>query len=305
VIGNTMDRSALGIPDHIPDKRALEREYSPSSRVTDLQALLSEYAARSVAARERRGHEEFRYGASEAEVFDFFPALDLHRARTPGPVVVYIHGGYWQELSKNEHSFPAVALNALGVSYVAINYGLAPEVTLDEMIDRCRRAIAYIGNRSLALHFDPAAIHLVGSSAGAHLAAMTALTDWPQYGLATPPLQTLTLLSGIYDLRPLLLTYISDAMRMSRDDASRNSPALLLAAAPIGFPPTLVAWGEYETAEFKRQSREFTISIRRNGGLAREEEIGGRNHFDLIFDIGEPATRLGALMLGHFGCARL
>jgi arylformamidase len=289
----------MNIYRHIADKRTLEREYSPSSCVDNLQVLLDAYATKSAAVRASLPPVEHRYGASDAEVLDLFAAP----ARTDAlrPLLIYIHGGYWQELSKNEHSFPAATLNRNGISYVAVDYGLAPRATLDEMVERCRRAVAWIAQHSTALGVDAAAIHISGCSAGAHLAAMTALADWLRYGLAASPIRSVILLSGVYDLRPLPLTYINDAVRMSPTDALRNSPLLLIDAAASGFPPALVAVGDNEPSEFKRQSSEFAEAIRRRGGVVQHHEAAGRNHFDLPFDLGDAGTPFGALTLQHMG----
>jgi arylformamidase len=105
------------------------------------------------------------------------------------------------------------------------------------------------------------------------------------------------LLSGIFDLRPIPLTYVNDALGMSEEEALRNSPLLLVDAAQGPLPPTLIVWGDNETGEFKRQSREYAQALARKGVPVHAEEIVGRNHFDLIFDLGEPSTRFGALTL--------
>lgn len=294
----------MNIYRHLPDKQSLEKEYSPSTCVADLGMLLDAYAARSESARARLGNRIVRqYGRSAVEMLDFFPAPSTQQRAVARPVVVYFHGGYWQELSKNEHSFPAVAFNRHDVSYVAVNYGLAPQATLEQMVDRCRRAIAWIASQSASLAIDPFAIHVVGCSAGAHLAAMTALTEWAMHGLNASPIRSLTLLSGVFDLRPLPLTYINDAVCMSAQDALRNSPLLLIDAAAEDFPPALIVFGEHETSEFKRQSAEFAQAVSRKGGFTRLHEIRDRNHFDLIFDLADESTGFGALTLEHFEMA--
>ena len=292
----------MNIYRHIADKATLEHEYSPSSCVGDLAPILDQYASRSAAARAR--FPDFRtlqYGPSPAESLDYFPAPSARTGQRSTSVMIYIHGGYWQELSKNEHSFPALDLARHDVGYIAVNYGLAPEATIDQMVDRCRRAVAWIAREAGSLGIDPAAIHLSGCSAGGHLTAMTMLTPWARYGLATSPVRSVTLLSGVFDLRPLPLTYVNDAVGMSAEDALRNSPLLLVDAMDGDLPPALIAYGENETGEFKRQSREFAEVIERRGGQARVHEIADRNHFDLVFDLANEDTDFGALVWRHIG----
>lgn len=283
----------------IPDRAALERAYSPSSCVPDVQDILRDYVVRSDAARARSGQARtVPYGPHRDEAMDIFPGPGQSAAR---PVLAYIHGGYWQELSKREHSFPAIAANAAGLTYVAINYGLAPGATLDQMVDRCRRAVLGLHERAAELNIDPTAIHLAGCSAGAQLASMVAMTDWAALGVRRNPVRSLVLLSGVYDLRPLLLTYVNDALGLTAEAAVRNSPMLLIDAFQGALPPALLAVGDNETAEFKRQSEAFADRLGRKGVRAELQLVAGRNHFDLIFDLLEPDTRFGAATLRHLG----
>ena len=294
----------VNIYRHVPDIHTLSREYSPSSCVTDIRKFTDAYAARSAAVRDQSpDRRTIQYGASSAEVLDFFPAPSLLSVRIPRPVLAYIHGGYWQELSKDDHSFPADALRRHDFSYVAIGYGLAPAATLDEMVERCRRAILWIAQHCEEFAIDPGAIHVAGSSAGAHLAAMTGMTDWSSFGLAASPIRSLTLLSGVFDLRPLMLTYVNDVVRMTEEAAMRNSPLLLLDTLPRLFPQTLIVYGDNETGEFKRQSVDFFDALTRKGYVARLQEIRGRNHFDLPFDLADESTDCGSISLRHFGSA--
>lgn len=153
----------MNIYRHIPDLVTLEREYSPSSCVGSIDGFIAAYAARSAAARlQSPGYQTIQYGTSSAESLDFFPAPSARRDN-PRPLLAYIHGGYWQELSKEDHSFPAGALHQRDFSYAALGYGLAPSASLDEMVDRCRRTIAWVHTHAVELSVEPRAIHVAGS----------------------------------------------------------------------------------------------------------------------------------------------
>jgi arylformamidase len=60
-----------------------------------------------------------------------------------------------------------------------------------------------------------------------------------------------------------------------------------------GDVPTVVCLGEQEASEFKRQSREYASRLRQAGVSVSEHEVPGRNHFDILFDLTSPDTRLG------------
>jgi len=96
----------------------LEREYSPSSMVGgDISGYLAAYAERSAKARrDFPCREDVRYGGSQAEVLDFFPA-----PVRDAPLFVFVHGGYWQELSQKESAPMAAQLLAAGFAFATLN----------------------------------------------------------------------------------------------------------------------------------------------------------------------------------------
>ncbi len=267
-----------------------EREYSPSSRIADIGPLIAAYGDRSRAAEGRaRVIKDLRWGEGTDETLDFFPA-----ARADAPLLVFIHGGYWQELTKEESLFAGADCVANGVAFAAINYSLAPAVRLDQIVDQCRRALAWLRAEAAHLGFDPRRIHVAGSSAGGHLAAMM-LTPRPA------AIAGLVLLSGVFDLEPLAGTYIDEPLRLDARDIATLSPRRLDPGAAL---PVLIAWGENETGEFKRQSRDYAAHLRRSRFAVTEDEIPVVNHFDIVFDLGDPATRLGRAVMDQIEGAR-
>src|SRR5271168_2320059 len=151
-----------------------EREYSPSSCVAAIEPFLDEYVARSRDAETRfRCQKNLLWGDRPDEVFDYFPT-----ASADAPLLVYIHGGYWQEHSKDESLFAAPDCVANGIAYAAIDYTLAPRATLGTIVEQCRRAIASLHRQAATLGFDARRIFVAGNSAGAHLAAMLLMAYW-------------------------------------------------------------------------------------------------------------------------------
>lgn len=166
---------------------------------------------------------------------------------------------------------------------------------MDIMVERCRTAMVWLIRNAAALGHDPTRIIIAGCSAGGHLAAMTMLTNWSDHGLPATSIAGVILMSGVFDLRPIPLTYVNDAVGMTSEDALRNSPALLADYADADIPPVLIVYADNETAEFKRQSEEFCQILKRRGVAANVFCIAERNHFDLIFDLAEPTTPFGGL----------
>jgi arylformamidase len=266
------------------DVRDLEREYSPSSAASDFAASVASYRSRSDESLRSFSWRRLFYG----DTADEFVMLtgDFERAHQ---VHLFIHGGYWQELSWRDALFPAAGFVEQGHVYGAINYTLAPQVSLDQIVDQCRRAVLAVV-RAAELEGASLRLSLSGSSAGAHLAAMMALTDWSSHGLLRNPVSALVLLSGVYALRPLIQTSVNNVLGLDQSDADRLSPLLLQAPKVC---PAIVAWGQYETRAFKRQSAAFASYWRASANPVEALEIAGRSHFDIVFDLADRTTLLG------------
>jgi arylformamidase len=266
-----------------------EREYSPSSCIGgNYQPYIRAYADLSAAARRSHAPVTIRYGTTEQQTLDLFVPAGVARP----PVLVFFHGGYWQELSKDVSAFAAPQCQAHGIAYAAVGYTLAPAATLSDIVAECRAAVSWLGRFGDTMGVDPGRLIVAGSSAGAHLATMTALPTLGAAGIG--PVKGAVLVSGIYDLEPLIGTSIDAALGLDPATAARNSP---LRQPLKGFPPSLVCWGENETDQFKRQSRTFAQALQEAGTDCVEFETAARNHFDVILDLADPATLLGRRVL--------
>jgi arylformamidase len=273
-----------------------EREYSPSSCIGgNYQPFMAAYRAQSEEARRHtlaRGAawHELRYGNEAAQRVDLCvpPKANANSGALPA-VLVFIHGGYWQALSAADSLFAARGCIDHGYAFAAIDYTLAPEATLPEIVAECRNALICLAQHAAILGFDSRRIVVAGSSAGAHLAAMVTWPGWRQ-DYPSIAIHAAVLVSGIYELEPLVGTSINAPLGLDAPAARAQSPALLPLA---GFAQTLVAWGDIETQEFKRQSMDFSVELARAGTKAETLELPERNHFDVILDLAQPGTRLG------------
>jgi arylformamidase len=200
-------------------------------------------------------------------------------------VLVFIHGGYWQALSAEASLYLAPAALALGWSYAAVEYTLAPGADLPTMVRQCRAALAAIG---ASLGDGPLVV--AGHSAGAHLAAMVTLVEKPPVAVART-----VLVSGVYDLRPIVHTTVNDPIGLDRAAAEAMSPMLLPISAD---PEVTVVWGDNETDAFKAQGSSYAARLRDAGLEVAAFECSGRHHFDIVDDLVDPATELGAFTLG-------
>lgn len=259
--------------------RDLDEAYLPGLSV-EPGPYLERYADLSAQARRMLSWQDLAYGRGDAERLHYFPA-----PRPGAPLLVFVHGGYWQELTEAESSFAAPGVLARGWGFAALGYGLAPAHRLDEIVAMVRRGVTWLHGNAERLGFDPDRIVLAGHSAGAQLAAMC-------FGGA--PIRAAVLVSGLYELDPLLETSIGAAIRLSPDEAARNSPARRL---PPGTPPLLAACGADEPAGFAEQQDLLAVAARAARVPLETVIVPGRHHFDVPLGLADPDDPLGKRVL--------
>lgn len=209
---------------------------------------------------------------------------------------MFIHGGYWRALCKEDSVFMAENFTSLGIAVAALDYSLAPAAHLSVMVAQCRRAVAWLGHNSRSLGVDAGRMVVAGSSAGAHLAAMV-LNDTSL--AAAKPLGGL-LVSGLFDLEPLRHTLPNSWLKLSAEQAQALSPQHQLPAPGCALQ---VVVAEHDTDEFKRQSRDYAQACLAAGRPTVFYELARRNHFDVILDWTRPDTALTGSALALLGMA--
>lgn len=236
------------------DRAALDAAYNNGAAVPNSAEIVTKWTARSGELRNRHAATmDQRYGPAERNRIDLFPA-----ARAGGPLLVFIHGGYWQMRAKENFSFIAEGPLAHGISVALAGYTLAPQIRLDGIVSEIRAALDHLSKSRQT-------IVLSGWSAGGHLTAMCMSHPAVKAGLAV---------SGIYDLEPIRLCYVNDKLRLDNAEALRNSP---LKNGMNFNKPLVVAYGKAELPELQRQSEEF-------GGKAGAKVLGlaGHDHFTIL-----------------------
>jgi len=98
--------------------------------------------------------------------------------------------------------------------------------------------------------------------------------------------------SGLFDLAPLAACHVQDWMRFTPAEVAAFSPL----RHPAGTAPTVVARAEVEAAGFVRQSAAYAGAVG-----APLLAVPGRNHFDVILDLCDPATALSRALFALIG----
>lgn len=272
-----------------------DRQYNARAAIPEHPQIFERWRARSEAARGRlRCDPDYYYGPSPAETLDIFPS-EARRA----PLLLFLHGGYWRSLDKRDFAFLAPAFVDAGVSVAIINYGLAPQVTLPDIVRQTLRACAWTWRNCMGFGVDPDRIYAAGHSAGAQLAAMMLAAEWPTYARDLPPdlLRGALLVSGIYDLEPLVAApFLKEDLRLDTEGARQLSP---LRYRPRRTTRFYTAIGERESDEFQRQNR--LIAAAWPECFVRDVPLPGCNHLTAIEQLGTQGSALfeAALEMMH------
>ena len=263
------------------NRAELDIQYDARGTVDDIAPFLDRYAEFSAAAkRDLKVVRDVPFGSGQEELFDLFPA------GRNAPVFVFVHGGYWRLLSKDESSFMAKCFVECGIVVAAVNYALAPAVTLDEIVRQVRAAVSRLWHDADRYGIDRDRIHIGGSSAGGHLVGMLLADGWQsQAGVPTDVIAGAVSASGLFDLEPVRLCHPNEWLQLDADSARRNSP---IHHIPEAGCPLLLTWAGSDTGEFKRQSHDYGRAWEQAGYPVTAFEVSDRNHFDIILDLADP-----------------
>lgn len=269
-------------------KQALEDEYSPrlwSKRgtgewvlnnhiklVTEVSAQVKETIPCDL---------DVPYGIREGEKFDIFGANTLPQ---DAPVFIYIHGGYWQDLERCISSYCVAPLYAAGNVVVVVGYDLTPKVEMNDIIAEIQTAVSTV--LKWASERQCTSVVIGGHSAGSHLAAMLLHSSWchnePHFQL----IRGLVHISGVFDLTPLVNTYVNEPLKLDSEKAKQMSPMfnldLLKQSPKLKTIRHLVVVGENDSAEFKRQSKTYSQALDAADMAVDTEEIPSVDHFDIV-----------------------
>jgi arylformamidase len=265
-----------------------DKQYNARASVVDFDACVREYADLSALARQQCvGLYDLRYGPSSAERLDLFPVT---KAKSPSPLLIFIHGGYWRAQTKQDAALIAKVFTDAGVAVATLEYPLLPMVTLAETVRAVRNAVAWLHAHSAQYGVDTGRIYASGSSAGGHLAAMLMAPGWQtDYELPESVIRGGVCLSGLYDIRPLCDTHVNEWLRLHTEQAYRLSPLFQL---PDPSLPLVLTVGGLETDGFKNQTDAYERACRQKGLAVTRVQAPDCNHFNLLCEMVRPDSEL-------------
>jgi arylformamidase len=252
-----------------------EFQYSPSRSVPNAQSYFQAWREGSAQARATlAGCLNLAYGAGEKETLDLFPAQNSRG------LLVFIHGGYWRAFDKDDFSWMAAPLVQAGYSLAMLNYALCPSVSIAQITEQCRRAVAWLYHHGKQYGVDAGQMIVSGHSAGGHLSAMLFATDWQALGVPDTAIAGGIAISGLFDLEPLIAVSFNSDLKLDVESARAISP---IYHQPRVKSRLVVAVGAKESAEFKRQSQLLVEAW--PAVCSPLLTLPGRHHFDVLDEL--------------------
>lgn len=265
----------------------LDRNYDQSAWAANIRQLVQRYDLRSEITRQRLGApERFAYGDDKVEGFDLFRAK-----ADKAPLHVFIHGGAWRAGKASNYHFPAEMFVDNGISYASLDFGNVQDIGLNGMTAQLRKAIAWIYKNADKLGVDPEKIYISGHSSGAHLGGVLLTTDWSALGVPANVVKGATLISGMYDLKPVRMSARSSYVPFT--DALENAMSTQRHLDKIT-TPVILAYGSLETDEFKRQTADFAKAMQAAGKPVELIKADLFNHFEIMDDFSNPYGQVSA-----------
>ena len=223
-----------------------------------------------------------------------------HEGKRPG--LVFIHGGGWVLGDKREQGLPLCNhLATLGWVCANANYRLSPGATYPDHVVDAKEAVAWLREHSDEYGVDPDFIAIAGNSAGAHIAAMTALTDDPEPGggeeRRDASVQAIVTYYGVYDFtnrlgvhgRAFIERLIGPHVVKAFFD---TEPERFHAASPMDHVeraslPWLILQGDRDSLTPAPEAREFARRLREHSQhpVGYAEFPGAQHAFDIYYSL--------------------
>ncbi|MEX0806716.1 MAG: alpha/beta hydrolase [Candidatus Binatia bacterium] len=268
----------------------MEYQYNPRESVPEYPQLAKKRAEQARKVRDTaKSWLDVPYGSSRREI------LDIYAADQPGgPVLIYIHGGYWRSGSKEDNCNFVPVFTKRSATVVLVEYDLCPAVTVSDIVRQTRSAIAWIFKNIMRYGGDPSKLYISGHSAGGQLTAMALAHDWKQEGLPRDCITGAVATSGVYDLDMVMRISVQQQVRLTPELAKENSPFL---HPPLPICPVVIAVGGAEPKGWQQMSEDFFKLCGDHGVPCEYLIVPGANHYTMSEHLADANSPLAQAML--------
>ncbi|MFE4464466.1 alpha/beta hydrolase [Oerskovia sp. NPDC056781] len=209
--------------------------------------------------------------------------LDVYRPRlrpADGPTLVYFHGGGYVSGRKELEARAMLSrLASRGWVCVSANYGLRPTTNFPGHLVDAKRVLAWVREHGASYGADPHRVLVAGSSAGAHLASLAALTPGdPRFQPGFEDADT-SVVGAV-----CLYGYFGEYYGSGRDQCVESAPGAYRRSSA---PPFLVVHGDQDTLVPVDGARQFVADLREisTSPVVYAELPGAQHGFDLFHSV--------------------
>lgn len=239
------------------------------------------------------------YGDSFRQKLDIFGA-DLPKT---SPILVYIHGGYWQALEKYSSAYAVKPYVEKGSKVIVVDYDLCPQVTLEELIEQIRKCMVFILN--YANENGVQSVSVSGHSAGAHVMSFLVDQDFKKrVGKSFELFDCFYFISGVYCLKELRNTESvnkDNLLSISDENVEQLSPMCLeyghLAESKIKL---YIIVGENDPPTFIQQTNEFHGKLSDLKAKSEQILVNEVDHFDIVEKLCHENYLISQLIIQNF-----
>ncbi len=215
---------------------------------------------------------------------DRMQKLDVYAPKnidTPTTVVMYVHGGGWIGGDKSNPFVADYGAEVVrhGMTFISINYRLAPQFTYPAQNKDIDCAISYLNANTKTLNINMTKFAIMGDSAGGQLASMAALTSPYKkqikavvdfYGPADVWAQVTR--------KPTPDKWAIDYLGTAKDEVLARQASPLFADLR-GAPPFLIFHGLNDRTVYYAQSLNFEARLKAAGVDATLVGVKNGNHY--------------------------
>jgi arylformamidase len=223
------------------------------------------------------------YGPGARQRFDW-----VFCDRPKAPTFVFIHGGYWQNYTKEDLAFVAYGPCAHGFNVALAEYTLAPEASMTQIVGEIRALLEHLATTDSPAGFGGRPVCLCGHSAGGQLAMLQRSHRAVDLTVAV---------SGLFDLEPISLSWLNDKLKLSPTEIDDYSPLRHIERGTR----TIVTVGSAELPELVRQSSEYAELCRASGEAATYLPLPGHRHFTILDELAKPYSPIMGAVVEAMG----
>ena len=240
-----------------------------------------------------RGHldlvQDVRYGNDRRQRLDVYQP----RRRQAAAVIVFLHGGRWQNGSKREYRLLGAAITAEGVVAVVPEYRLYPQVRFPGWVEDAARAVRWVRDSIEHYGGDPSQIFVVGHSSGAHTAALLALDEHylREAGLPTNAVRGYVSLAG-----PVATEWTDPDVQALMGPRGGWTATYPLEQVDGSEPPLLLLHGAKDQIVSSENSTRLAARIRGRGGCTRVVFYRGLDHLGIVVAFALARLNLAPVM---------